>query len=242
MSNVVPIYPSAVFTWVDRVDQVNIDFANDVNSVASDLISTEITLGINPQIEKNPPNGKTSVSYSSVDARISDAMTNNQLPVVRLKGVEQNVPANLSGVLNKYVASFDPYGLYNGSDITININGWWYITNIQRWDWWGDGFVHQTLTLNGQGNVLTEDIIDWAFSGNVLETNIPDDVPRWQLFGLRPRVSTVAWQGILQKGDRISVYSENGTSHSSFGLDDFVLSASCLRILPAGAVSTPGIV
>ncbi len=182
------------------------------------------------------------VTYSTVSQRISDAMSNNQLPVVRLRGVQQNITNNASGILNNYTASYDPYNYYNGTDITIQSTGWWVVENAQRWDWWGDGFVHQTLTLNGKGNVLTEDIIDWAFSGNVVEVNASSNTPRWQLFGLRPRVSTVSWSGILQKGDRISVYSENGTSNSSFGLDDFVLSAAMLRKLPSGTSSIPGAV
>jgi hypothetical protein len=239
VSNVVPVFPNGFFTWVDRVDQVNVDFANDINSVASDLISVETILGTNPQIEPSPPGGGTPLTYATVSNRISDAMSNAQLPGCVLSMRKVTLSNTAVAIANNYTANYDPYHMFNGTDITIPVSGWWIITNAQRWDWWGDGYVHQTLTVNGQGNILAEDIIDWAFSGNVVDVDLDNETPRWQVFGLRPRISNVVWQGILTAGSRISVFSENGTSNTSFGIDDAILSAACLRTLPSSITGIP---
>ena len=232
LSNVVPTYPNGLFQWTDRVDQVNIDFANDINSVASDLISVENTLGINPQIEKNPPNPTPTVTYSSADARISDAMSNAQLPVCILRAGSFNVNNTAVGVLTPFTAVYDPFGMFNGTDITIVENGWHLFTCHQTWSWWNDGYAHTYLQTNG--STVDEDLIDWEFSGN---GNAEDtqDLPRWQRpSGQRSRINHITWQGRCSPGERISLLAENGSSNSSIQVSYTAMHVSMIRTLPAG--------
>src|SRR5579862_3663844 len=149
MSNVVPVFPNAIFTWQDRVDQVNIDFANDINSVASDLISVESTLGANPQVESNPPSGGTPLTYSSVSSRISDAMQNAQLPVCILRADPFVVNNTSVGQLTNFNSVYDPYSMFNGTDMSIIANGWYMFTVHQTWSWWSDGYSHTYLSTSG---------------------------------------------------------------------------------------------
>lgn len=252
MSSVKSIFPGGIANWTDRIDQVNRVFAVDTNTLASEMISIEKTLGINPQIEKKPPVG-TTVTYTSTDARISDAMRNAQMPVVLLTRDHLDMN-NVSGaVLNTYNASYDPAKSYNGTDITIPANGWWIVTSEQTWNWWNDGFSHHALTFNGLNNIVDEDLIDWEFSGNIKlttpnqitnqgEQNFPGGFnpggpPRWLQYGKRSRTTKVAWQGLCHKGDRFSVFSENGTSHASHRAFALELKASMIRSVSGNFVS-----
>lgn len=235
MSNVVPVYPNGLFQWTDRIDQVNIDFANDINSVASDLISVENTLGINPQIEKSPPNNLPLISYASVDARISDAMGNVQLPVCILIANSFNVNNTADGMLTPFNLVYDPFGMFNGTDITIVENGWYLFTCHQTWKWWDDGYAHTYLQTNG--NTVDEDLIDWEFSGN---GNAEDtqDLPRWQRnSGKRSRINHISWQGRCSPGERISILAENGSSNSSAQVSYTALHVSMIKELPANLSS-----
>ena len=68
------IFPGGTFSWTNRIDDESVVFSNDVNSLAAEIIATETTLGVNPQIEKHPIIGTSPINYASVDARISDTL------------------------------------------------------------------------------------------------------------------------------------------------------------------------
>lgn len=229
MSNVTPIYPSGIFAWTDRVDQVNIDFANDINSVASDLISVEQTLGANPQVEPIPPNGGLPVTYANVSNRISDAMNNNQMPVAILRTGTFTVGNSSAGQTTNFNAVYDPFGMYNGTDLTIKQNGWYVFSVHQTWSWWNDGYSHTYLTTNG--NTVEQAVINWEFAGNVSDEET-DEVPRWQRFGLRPIINHLFWQGRCGPGERISVIAENGTSNSNMQVTYTAFKVHMVRTLP----------
>lgn len=230
MTHVVPVFPSGTFTWTDRVDNVNVDFANDINSVASEIISTETTLGVNPQVEKSPPNkNQSKITYSSVDARISDAMGGVQLPICVLRTTNPfSVPNSSSGLLTNFTFSYDPYGFYNGTDITINTTGWYFITSHNQWNWWDNGYSHNFISLSG--NLVDQDVIDWNTSWNT-----GSGIPRWQKFGKRSRITHLVWQGTLSVGERVSVFSENGTSNSGLEITYSALHLSMLKMNPTSA-------
>lgn len=228
MSNVQPIYPNSTFTWTDRIDNQDVDFAEDINAVAAEVISVEKTFGVNPQIESNPPTG-TPVSYATANARISDAVNNKLLPVCELINpgiVLNNVSA---GTLNTYKVNYDPFNMFNGVDLTLVANGWWIITATQTWFAWDDGYSHMRLCLNGTSNTIDEFLLNWQFPGNAVVSGVAQ---RWQRFGTRPITTSVHWQGLAHTNDRISVVSENGTSNSSHIVSNLSLKASMLRTVP----------
>jgi hypothetical protein len=227
MSNVQPVFPAGVLSWTDRIDDVNIVFAVDVNTLASDLISVENTLGANPQIEQHPPVGLP-VTYSSMSGRVTDAMNNSQLPVVHLQNSGFFIDNVKVAIQNTYTAVFDPANAFNGVDITIPASGWWMINSKQIWGWWDDGYVRNAITLNGSGNILTEHFFNWGFPEN---KTIGGVLGRYIKYGQRDHTAEVSFQGRLNKGDRISVYSENGTSHSSHHILNASLKAAMLRTI-----------
>lgn len=230
MSNVVPIYPNAIFSWIDRVDQVNIDFAGDINSVASDLIAVESTLGANPQVESNPPAGGQPVGYPNVSARISDAASAALMPVCILRSGSFIVDNLSSGALTPFNLIYDPYGMFNGTDITITANGWFLFTVHQTWAWWDDGYSHTYLQTNG--NTVEEDLINWEFAGNGKDPS-DQSIPRWQKFGKRTRIAHLTWQGRCSPGERISVLAENGTSNTAMQVTYTALHVAMLKKLPS---------
>lgn len=239
-SNIKPIYPNGIFPWTDRVDKQSVDFANDINSVVAEIESVESTIGTAPQTEPGVPTGLP-VSYSNVSSRITDAMTNAQLPYCYLLNVLITIPNTSSGVQIPFKSILDPYKCYNGNDITIPANGWWFVSVETTADWRSNGYEYQTLTLNGSGNILDDSLIDWEFSGNVEQVvyspsgNIVEfnpNVPRWQQFGNRSRRMKCEFQGALHKGDRISVYIENGTVQPVPWFNHIKLKAYMLRTIP----------
>lgn len=234
LSNVQPVYPNGIFPWTDRVDEEDIDFANDINSTVADLESVETTLGTTPQIEPSPPSGNP-ITYPTVSARISDAMDNSQLPYVSLGASTFTCPNNTSGNLIPYQRNLDPFNSYNGTDITAPASGWWIINTVQTWNWWNDGYSHHMLCLNGFGNILHEDFVNWEFPGNLFPTGLPVPVqllqPRWWQFGKRNIRTTVTWQGPLHEGDRLSVLAENGTSNPAHVLSGLSFKGIMIRTI-----------
>lgn len=244
-SNVKPVFPSAVFPWVDKVDNQDIDFANDINSTVAEVESIETTLGTNPQNEAHPPVGVT-VPYSTVSARITDAMGNAQLPYAALSASSANIPNTSVGQLVNFKVDLDSNGSFNGTDITIPVNGYWIVTAHVLWSWWNQGYSRHALTLNGSTNILDDRFVNWEFPGNsqpvlyspsgqiVTGNPLTLVTPRWWVFGKRPINTTITWSGALHNGDRLSVYLENGTSNTSQQVTNLNLKACLIRTFPAG--------
>src|SRR6185437_10073479 len=124
-----------------------------------------------------PPQGGAPITYSSISTRISDAMDNANLPVVSLGNSSFTCPNTTSGSLFPWFVHFDPFNCYNGTDITAPAAGWWIVTATTNWSWWSDGFSHHMLCLNGFGNILHEEFLDWEFSGNQVPVN-----PAYEVF------------------------------------------------------------
>lgn len=243
ISNVQPVYPNGIFPWTDKVDNSDIDFAANINSIAAEVESVELTVGTTPNVEPSPPTGLP-LTYGSVSNRITDAMSNAQLPYSALLATNVSVNNYGSGSLAPFTVGLDPYSCYNGNDITIPVNGWWLLTSESQWAWSSNGYSHVSMTLNGSSSVLDEYVLDWEFAGNVLPlsytadgqpiTNPPSGSapPRWQQFGTRPIKVGLSFQGPLHAGDRVSVYLENGTAATFQTIVSMNLHAFMMRTIP----------
>jgi hypothetical protein len=225
MSSVQALYPNGLFSWTDKIDEVNIVFAIDPNSIAAETIAIENTLGANPQIEPSPPIAGA-ITYPTVSNRITDAMNNAQMPVVSLASSSTTCSNTNGGIFNQYKKVYDPFSAFNGVDITVPADGWWVVTTTQTWDWWDVGYSHHSLCLNGLGNILCDHLINWEFPGNDVFNGIRG---RWQRFGLRPVTSYTTWQGLCHKGDRFSGVSENGTTNAAQNISNLTLKATMTR-------------
>jgi hypothetical protein len=240
-SNVQPVYPSGIFPWTDRIDNVNIDFANDINSTVAEIESIESILGTNPQTEPGL-GGQTPTTYSSVSDRISAAMTGESLPYVSLSANSVPVTYNSAGVLCPFKAKIDPYQCYNGTDITIPADGWWSLTSVATWSWCNTGYLHHSCCLNGASNTLHDHVFDCQFSGNVQglvyspngsPVQQSTQVPRFYKYGKRQFTTRTYFEGLLHAGDRVSIYLENGTGQANISVPSVTFNGVLLRTLPS---------
>jgi hypothetical protein len=237
--------------WSDRIDNSSVNFAVDVNTLAAEIESVENVIGTNPATENNVPTGLP-VKYSNVSQRISDANNNNLLPYSFLSTSSFQVPNNTSGSLAQFKSTLDLYSCYNGTDITIPVNGWWAVSSVSNWTWWNDGYSHHMLTLNGSAGIVDESFINWEFPGNIQAVTYSPDgdlivgnpaeliTPRFLEFGTRPVRSSIMWQGALHSGDRLSVYLENGTSNATHTVNTVTLKAFMIRTIPSTVTFASG--
>jgi hypothetical protein len=231
-------YPNAFFNWgPDRVNEVDVDWAADVNGPAAEIIAIENTLGINPQTEKQPVVGPAPIAYASVDARISATLNGTGIPVVSLGNDQLMVPNTLNltaatsyGVWNSYsIVNYDPFGMYNGTVITLPATGWWRISAGQRWDWWSTGY-HRLLWWVDD-DWWDHDVWHWDFAGNqpggwwFTDDDIGEQ--RWTH-------TSITWEGVLTKGKTMRVLSENGCPHTPHRTWNQWFKASWVRSVPAG--------
>jgi hypothetical protein len=224
------VFPKSIFPWTDRVDEVNVVFANDPNSLAAEIVAVENTLGTMPQVEKAPYSGNP-VSYSSVDARISDVLAGNQLPYCSITINQFFVynnqgPGSFFGHFNTFSKVYDPFGYYNGSDITIQASGLYIVTSSQQWGWHDSGYLRHSLYCDGIW--FAGDRWDWDFAGFGPAFYEPS----------RQASTSFSWMGPLTAGQRLQVVSENGTSFNPFPVTNSWMRLVCLRKLPANALDS----
>lgn len=215
---VAPIYPKALASWTDRINNVDTVWANDPNSLASEIISIEQTMGVMPQVEPNVPVGGP-VTYGSVSARISDAMLGGQLPFVSLANPSFKVGRGggfYNGQFNTYTQVIaDHWKYFNGSDITIQAPGVYFIEASQSWENYKSGYVMMMLAINN--GRMRIDRWDWA-----------DYDPN----GTDYASTNLNWLGILNKGDRIRIASQNSTSLNPYTVSYSDLLVQYLRSVP----------
>jgi hypothetical protein len=224
------IFPKATFSWgTDRVDNQDIVFANDPNSLAAEVGAIETTVGAMPQVEKSPFVGNP-VTYGSVDARISDVAAGNLNPYCSISVSNFFVfnnqgPGSRWGHFNTFSKVFDPFGYYNGTDITIQASGLYIITGAQQWNWHDSGYLFHSLYLAGLWSAGHR--WDWsAFAGSGPGAFEND---RFANTGW-------TWMGALAAGTRVQVVSENGTSFNSYPVGSSYVKLYCLRKLPQSAL------
>jgi hypothetical protein len=224
-------YPNGIFSWgPDRQDDIDVDFAINLNELAAEVASVETIIGPNPQVEPNPIMGSP-VTYNTVSNRLSDLLAHTQFPVVSLGNDEMFVPNGLGagtffGQWNTYTTNYDPFGLYDGSSVTIPVTGWYFVSIGQDWDWFSTGY-HRCAFYCGNLR-FREHRWDWDFPGNYNGGFWGGEILS------RPGHNNIDWQGVLTAGTRLRVLSENGcadTPHRAYNMD-FKLSFG--RVVPDG--------
>lgn len=199
---VLPVYPKGVVPWTPRKDLVNIVYALDPNTLAAEIGAVETTLGIMPHVETAPPVG-SAITYATVSARIHDVQMGTLAPVCTVSNNGFNVSnGSATGVYNSYNRLYDPFGWYNGNDITVKADGWYTITANQTVNWWSSGYWHLSMFLDG--TEVTADHWSWDF---------PENSPSGRWNG-RDHVMSMTWQGIVHSGQRVQVKTENGTGRA----------------------------
>lgn len=223
-----PIFPKSTFGWTDRVDQISNVLANDPNSLASEVISMENTLGAMPHVENNPFAGNP-VTYSTVGARITDTLHGNQHPYASLSANPFSVfngqkSGTKFGQYNVFSVVYDPFKMYNGSDITLPCTGLWHISQDQTWVWYNQGWMGSAIQVSQ--NIVIGDTWRWNFPSSGIGSYSND----------RFAQTKSSWLGLLPKGSRVRVVSENETALNPYPVVNSYLRAYCLRTSPNGQI------
>jgi hypothetical protein len=233
-------YPNAQFSWgTDRVDGITVDWANDVNSLAAEVVAVEGAVGDNPQNEPYLPADSTGFNaagpnFSSASQRMSAITNGTMTPVVSLSFDELYIPNTFScgpgtqyGFWNNWDRRYDPWNCYNGVDITCPASGWWIVSSGQWWDWYSTGYHRHSFWCGG--DFYRHDFWDWDFDGNRYGgywwTN--DYVQR-------PTFTSFTWQGVILAGQRMQILSENGTPHTPHRTYNGDFKATWIRSVPPG--------
>jgi hypothetical protein len=231
------VFPGGIFNWTDRVNYEDIDWAQDPNSLAADLIAVEKTLGVLPQQLANP-NAGAPITFANVAQLLDYLASGAQIPVVEIQSAAQLVPNRQGssthyGAYNSYTTSiYDPFALSNGTDVTAPVTGWYTVDAGEFWDWNASGYNAAHLWV-GAGLKATNRW-DWAFQGNTqggywqAESNVG-----------RPGYTGIHWAGVVNQGQRISVISENGTSNQLATVRNLQLSIALTRLTPSDTQLLP---
>lgn len=237
-----PIYPSAIASWTDRIDQADTVWAKDPNSLAAEIVSMEKTLGTMPHVEGSVPVGNP-VTYSSVSARISAVMLGSNMPYVSL----YLNPFNLTyggtpgqAVYNTYKPLQDQYGYFNGQDITIQATGRYLIDAYQGWEphnqgWLSISLVYQNGIFSGGTTMLPGSVFlrgdTWNWDLSPVNKYNPED---------SNGNTGLTWMGVLQKGVRVRVASQNGTTRNPYRVLNGSLKLQYLGADPNTNTTQPG--
>lgn len=231
-----PVYPNNVLAWTDRQDDIDIIWAEDPNALAAEVTAVEGTLGPMPHLEANPPVGPA-IQFSNVGQRLDYITAGQQLPVIELRNSAQQIASGQQsstqyGIYNTYPqVTYDPYGFYNGADVTVPVTGWYSINGSQFWDWDDVGYVAMSLWVGAAEKDIG--IWHWDFPGN--DPNGP-----WRAGGeiWRAGNTSVHWEGIINAGQRIRIVSENGTDTTPMTARDLELTMQFHRLTPSAPLPT----
>lgn len=220
-------YPKSIDSWTNRINGTDVVWAADPNSLAAEIIAIEQALGTVPNVESKPPVG-TPVTYSNVNARISDTMLRNQAPYVTMRSggfyLNGQGPTQTQFV-NHREQQYDPYGYFNGTDITTQASGLYMIDVMTIWNYYASGYCATTLNIRGLDVIY--DCWRWDFptTGPVaLQWNLP--------YYERGGLTHISWMTPLKQGDRVRVKVENGTPKNPIGVHSSYLTMHYLRALP----------
>lgn len=230
-------YPNGILPWTPRVDNKDTVYAADPNQLAAEIAAIEGTLGTNPHIETySPLLGGAQVIYSNVSARIHDVQMGNQVPYCGLwnlgpfytpqGGVVPGAANTVEGYRNSYGALTDVGGFFNGTDITIPVDGVYIIQAYEQLGWAPSGFAGMHILVGGVNGspqyIKSQEIFSWDFPENKGGAN--------SVWGFRPRyVSTTYGPAPLSKGTRVSVSTWNVTPWANMYTDSAGLNAVWLR-------------
>lgn len=227
-----PVYPQAIIPWTDREDEVDVVWAADPNSLAADLAAVETTLGVMPQVMDNPPAGGPPVTFNNVGQYLDYLSAGYQMPVCEVQNADRLAigsrqgPGTYYGVRNAHSqVVYDPFGMWNGTDVTVAQTGWYSVYTSQLWDWHDIGYCAHHLFVGTDWKDCKR--WDWQFNGNTFGGP-------WQGYAevQRPVPTSIFWEGVINAGTRISAYSENGTNLPLFYARNFQLSVAMKRLTP----------
>lgn len=224
-------FPNAIFSWTNRINDTDVVWAADPNSMAAEILAIENNIGAKAQIESGVPVGNP-VTYKNVSSRITGAMNGTNLPYVSLYNTQFNVGYGTAADANAVYFNFkklqDTYGYFNGSDITVKASGVYAVDSYTAFQWYNQGFCASYLIINGVVN--SSDYWKWNFAarGKGAYTDDRFGVVQW------------SWLGTLNKGDRVRVGFENGTTRSSYRIENTSLKMQYIRSNSLGGAPGTG--
>lgn len=203
-------YPCGIASWTNRIDNVNTVWAADPNTLAGEIIAVETALGPNPHIESKPITGNP-VTFASASERISQTNLGNGRPYALLDSGSFNVRYGSAldgyGMYNVYSKISDYGGFFNGSDITAPATGLYMIYVQQTWQYYTSGYLSLALAIDGA--YQAGDMWHWTFPSGSASNYSANYANRYAH-------TNFSWMGSLEKGQRVRIVSENGTSKNPY--------------------------
>lgn len=224
------IYPNAIFGWTPRQDYTDIVWANDPNSIVTEVQAIETVVGTKPQIEMFPPvwNGPagSGIPYPTLSVRVSAAMNGVNLPYTYMRNDPGFVIKAGQQVFNTYSVVQDPYNMWNGPIATVPCAGYWSISAKQRWSqqsnqYTGASFIF--LYVGGPSHLDGVGMWSWTDALDNANTHYPANVLNGQGW------TQIHWEGLLDKGDQLQVLSASASNCPSTQITEMTFHAMCHR-------------
>lgn len=221
-------YPASVLNWTNRINSQTV-FAADPNALAAEIEAIETIVGVNPQIESSALVGSSKV-FSSLSARVSDAMLQRGHPFIQL---QRTTPWAVTHSNSTTHVTQNPYGtapyVQNGYGtqslqsgvVIIQDAGLWMIDAEQRWDYAASGWVMQELYSGG--TVLRRNVFSYSQFPSSGSNTYGE-----RFLGLNGHTQTT-FLGRLSAGTRISVASGNYTSSNPLNVNSMTLALYFIR-------------
>lgn len=206
------VYPTGTKVFTTKHNLTDTVYAADVNDLQDEVSAIETQLGPVPSRAPSIPSSDTkSKDYGTVANRLNAIQMGTDIPVSHLY-CESIKVKNDHTVFVPFSKVDDPFGMFNGQDITIPVGGWWLFTADAYWD----------LNTNGYRMMF-------FISGNGTELTADQRPPK--TWNERATRNFLVWQGPMSKGNRIRVqmHQDSDTSLYARGID---LHVSMLRRWP----------
>lgn len=249
-------FPNGIATFTQKKDNVDVNYANDINRLQDEIVAIEQTLGVlintvtdlstevtTDEQDEQQFETQTTTKFKNLADRLNWLQSGYHIRATHLTGSDwltnptdvQSDPG-LVLAMDKPSVNHDPYGLWNGKGLTLNKSGFWMISGFVRFD------VGDTRPHPKQG-----DNANWNNDNNgVFQANL-DDGATWHQGADRKQVAADQhyWPnvflnpmrfGYFSAGTKIKLRASQNTSQKQHV---FNASLSAVWIRTGGQVNTP---
>lgn len=183
-------FPNGIASFTAKKDNVDTNYANDINRLQDEVVAIEQTLGVlmnvltDLSVEVTTDEEsvaayeiQTTTKFKNLADRLTYIHNGYHIRAAELRGsnylikpsnINSDVPTQLP--MDKPSAAADPFGLYNGRGLTLTKAGFWLIHGFVHFD------VGDTRPYGGKG-----DNANWnALNRGTFQASI-DDGTNWNL-------------------------------------------------------------
>lgn len=142
-------YPNVIKTFTTKVDQINVVYADDMNSAQGEITAIENALGTSPQMATNSLDASRHVDYGTVVNRLEAIQANLSAPAIALSSVAVKPSSGSFWTYTSWSVDQDDFGYASPSGFTTRDDAWWLINATGNWDPNSSGQRVLALMTNG---------------------------------------------------------------------------------------------